>query len=155
MPNRHRTALILGSTAVLASLLALVSQIDPALPAQGCHARLTALDHARFEQAENSMRFDGTLLFHTSSLHVEGVLTTGSAAFRLHRQVIWTKSWVAPALRTQSTNRIYFGDALPTNVAAQIPLLGEPAVELRFVPLDTQQFAVFANGVFFTYCRRV
>jgi hypothetical protein len=155
MSHRHRTALILGSTAVLASLIALVSQLDPALPAQGCHARLTSLDHARFEQTGNSMRFDGTLLFHTSSLHAEGMLTMGNSTFRLNRQVVWTKNWFRPALRTQSTNRIYFGDTMPMNVAAQIPLLGEPAVELRFVPLDTQQFAVFANGVFFTYCRRV
>jgi hypothetical protein len=155
MPNRHRTALILGGAAVLASLLVLISQIDPALPAQGCHARLTALDHARFEQTEDSVRFDGTLLFHTSSLHVEGMLTMGNATFRLHRQVIWTKNWLEPALRTQLTNRIYFGDTLPVNVATQLPLLGESAVELRFMPLDTRHFAVFANGVFFTYCRRV
>src|ERR1700743_673361 len=96
MSHRHRTALILGSTAVLVSLLALVSQLDPALPAQGCHARLTSLDHARFEQTGNTMRFDGTLLFHTSSLHAEGMLTMGNATFRLNRQVVWTRSWFRP-----------------------------------------------------------
>ena len=48
-----------------------------------------------------------------------------------------------------------FGDTLPVNIATQLPLLGESAVELRFMPLDTLHFAVFANGVFFTYCRRV
>jgi hypothetical protein len=154
MPDRYRTGLMLGSIGVLAALLMLPQRLAPAFPANGCHGRLTALDHERFEQAGNGMRFDGTLLFGNSSLHVEGMLTMGEHAFRLNRQMIWTRNWLAPAQWTLSANRIYFGDTLPENVAGQLPVLGERVVELRFTPVDEQQYAVFANGVFFTYCRR-
>jgi hypothetical protein len=146
---------MLGSIGVLVALLILPQQLEPAFPVNGCDARLMALDHARFEQAGTGMRFDGTLLFRNSSLHVEGMLTMGKDSFRLNRQMIWTKNWLTPAQWTLSANRIYFGDTLTSKVAAQLPLLGEPVVELRFIPFDAQQVAVFANGVFFTYCRRM
>jgi hypothetical protein len=154
MPNHYHTGLILGSAGVLAALLTLPQPLDP-IPGQGCHARLTALDHPRFERAGSGMRFDGTLLFRNASLHIEGMLMMGKDTFRLNRQVIWTRNWLTPANWTLSANRIYLGDTLPSNVAAQLPLLGEPVVELRFAPIDAQQFAVFANGVFFTYCRKI
>jgi hypothetical protein len=155
MRNRYYTGLMLAGACVLVAQLTLPQSLDPAFPSQGCHARLTALDHARFERAGSGMRFDGTLLFRSSSLHIEGMLTMGKHAFRLHRQVIWTRNWLTPTHWTLSANHIYFGDTLPSNVAAQLPLFGEPVVELTFTPVDAQQFAVFANGVFFTYCRRI
>jgi hypothetical protein len=146
---------MLGSIGVLAAPLTLPQQLAPAFPVNGCHARLIALDHSHFEQAGTGMRFNGALLFRSSSLHVEGLLTMGKDTFRLNRQMIWEKNWLTPAQWTLSANRIYFGDTLTAEVAAQLPLLGEPVVELRFTPVDAQQFAVFTNGVFFTYCKRI
>jgi hypothetical protein len=89
---------MLGSASVLAAMLTLPQPLDPAFPSQGCHARLTALDHARFEGAGSGMRFDGTLLFRNKSLHIEGMLMMGKDAFRLNRQVIWTRNWLTPVL---------------------------------------------------------
>lgn len=154
MPNRYRFGLMLGSAlSLLAALFMLKQYAAHTFPVQGCHARLAALDHARFEQAGGGMRFDGTLLFQSSSLHIEGVFMMGKDVFRLNRQVTWSRSWLTPARRTLSATRIYFGDSLPPAVAAQLPLFGEPVVELQFIPVDAREFAVLANGVFFTYCR--
>lgn len=155
MLNRYHSGLMLGGISILAALLTLPQRLAPAFPANGCHARLTALDHARFEQSGNGMRFEGTLLFSRSSLHVEGMFTMGKNAFRLNRQMIWRRNWLAPAQWIRSANRVYFGDTLPEQVAEQLPLLGERVVELRVATVDAQQYAVFANGVFFTYCRKI
>ncbi len=121
MFHHHRFGLAFTAVlGLLATVLLLRQGDEHRLPAGGCIAQLTSLDDARFEQSGEGMRFDGTLLFSDTSLHVEGVLETGSKVFRLNRQILWRESWLSPGRRTLRSNRIYFGDTLPSHIAAPI-----------------------------------
>lgn len=101
------------------------------------------------------MRFDGTLLFRARSLYIEGLLENGDQRYRINRTLDWRARWFAPGHRDIDEMRIYLGDSLPTDVASQVPLIGETSVDLQFVKFDPWLYAVFSNDVFVTYCRRM
>ena len=124
-------------------------------PAEACLARLTAIDNARFDRANRPIRFDGTLLLRPSTLYVEGMLDLGDQSFRIHRLIDWKTRWFEPTSRTFDAVHIYYGDTLPADMAARLPLLGDRHLELRFARVDDWMYGVFANDVFITYCRRM
>lgn len=123
--------------------------------ADACLARLTAVDNARFDRAKRPVRFDGTLLLRPSTLYVEGMLDIGDQSFRVHRLIDWKTHWFEPTSRTVDTVHVYYGDTLPADVAARLPLIGDRQIELRVVRVDDWMYGVFSNDVFITYCRRM
>ncbi|WP_147432399.1 hypothetical protein [Pararobbsia silviterrae] len=129
--------------------------VNQDLPKSACMSRLTAIDNPRFDRVGSHVRFDGTLLFRPRSLYVEGAVDVADKSYRVHRMIEWETRWLSPRMRERTATRIYYGDTLPTALADQLPLIGEHAIEIEFIQIDSWLFAVVSNDVFVTYCRRL
>lgn len=124
-------------------------------PSEACLARLTAIDNPRFTSSGRHVHFDGTLLFRPVSLYVEGTLDTGDHIYRLNRLMQWKREWFSPSSYRLEATHVYLGDGLPADVASQLPVIGEPKIELHFVRINPWLYGVFSNDVFVTYCRKM
>ncbi|HTJ95458.1 MAG TPA: hypothetical protein VL424_20370 [Pararobbsia sp.] len=140
---------------VLGTLGVATQRVSRDAPPDACLARLTAIDNPRFERTGRTLQFDGTLLFRPTSLYVEGTLDSGDHIYRLNRMLEWERRWFAPSWYRLAATHRYFGDGVPGDVAAQLPVFGENRIELRFVGMDAWTYAVLSNDVFITYCRRL
>jgi hypothetical protein len=155
MHHRHRIALIICSVLGFTTLSIRSFDRGSDTPSDACHARLISIDNPRFARTGQTTQFDGTLLFRPMSLYVDGTLETGGHVYRLNRLMIWKQPWLAASShRLESTHR-YVGDGVPTDVASQLPVFGEPQMDLHFVKVNPWLYSVFSNDVFIAYCRRM
>jgi hypothetical protein len=155
MLYRYRIALMACCVLAVGTWGIRACDIERKTPSDACLARLTAIDNPRFAPSGHEVHFDGTLLFRPSSLYVEGTLGTGERTYRLNRQMQWKRRWFSPSSYRLETTQLYLGDGLPADIASQLPVIGEPQIELHFVKLNSWLYGVFSNDVFLTYCRKM
>lgn len=154
MRHHHRIALIVCGVLVVGMWGVRALDAQRSAPNEACHARLTTLESPRIARSGHRVQFDGTLLFRPTSLYVDGTLDTGEHIYRLNRLINWKREWFASSYRIETTHR-YFGDGVPVDVASQLPVFGEPQIDLQFIKINPWLYSVFSNDVFVTYCRKM